>query len=143
MTKRSRDKGAGFENEISRKLRAWIGALTGRVPPPEATKRKLGQARDAGNDLDVGNPNQPLLVIECKRRKTLGTVYSWLTQADAAVQARFPELVVTAGDPPHPMVIAREDHGEPLVILHLDDFMALAGPAVRDALLQQEVFGGA
>ncbi len=142
MSAHSRDKGAGFENEISRKLRAWIEVLTGRPPAPDASKRKLGQARDAGNDLDVGNPNQPILVIECKRRKTLKTVYGWLLQADAALQARFPELVVTAGDPPHPMVIAREDHGEPLVILHLDDFMALAGPRVREALLQQEVFGG-
>lgn len=120
MGRMQRDKGAVFERAISDYLRAWIAVLVGRVDPADA-KRKLGQARDAGNDIDLGPEGHPLLVIECKRRKTLGTVYSWLKQARVAVEARGPAV-------PIPVVVAREDRGDSIVILSLDDFLGLIEP---------------
>lgn len=71
-------------------------------------KRNIGQARDGGCDINVGP-----LVVECKRRKTLGTVYGWLQQA------------INAGGGV-PVVVAREDQGEPIVILRLSDFFVLS-----------------
>lgn len=73
-------------------------------------QRNIGQARDGGNDIDIGP-----LVVECKRRKTLGTVYGWLNQAIAAVKS----------EGKRPVVVARQDAGESIVILRLTDFLEL------------------
>jgi hypothetical protein len=138
MGKMQRNKGAGFEREISKHLREWLTAAIGALPKGTA-ERKLSQARDAGNDLDVGLIDAPLLIIECKRRKTLGTVYQWLLQAEAAIYARFGKSS-NAGSAPHPIVVGREDGGAPIVILHLDDFLALSRREVVAHFLQ-EVLG--
>lgn len=95
-----RSKGAGFEREICATLNATFGTAVGR---------KLGQARDSGNDIDFGP-----LVIECKRRKRLGTIQQWLAQATAA-----------AAPGKIPVVVGREDHGEPLAILRWTDMLTL------------------
>lgn len=101
MGRMQRVKGATFERDIANALGA---------------KRNIGQARDGGDDITLGR-----LRIECKRRKRLGTVQGWLAQAQASC--------AQAGD--IPVVIAREDHGEPLVILRFADahawLRALAG----------------
>jgi hypothetical protein len=104
LSKKSRDKGAGYEREVA----AQIYGETGHK-----LQRKLGQARDGGSDLDdLGG----IFVIECKRRKTLGTVYGWLRQVIAAVkwQGQIP------------MVVAREDNGTSFVIIGLNDFLRVA-----------------
>lgn len=89
-------------------------------------KRNIGQARDGGNDIDL-----PPFLIECKRRKTLGTVYGWLQQAIDSL----PEFLRRHGaSHAIPVVVAREDNGESIAILRLQDFIALARPAVRDVL---------
>ncbi len=81
--------------------------------------RNIGQARDGGNDLDVGP-----FCVEVKIRKTLGTVYGWLQQAVEALPAfceRNPDV-----EHPTPLVVARQDGDvEPLVILLLRDFLRL------------------
>jgi hypothetical protein len=79
-------------------------------------QRNIGQARDGGNDIDIGP-----LVVECKRRKTLGTVYGWLNQAIAAIGLR-------PADPSRlqiPIVVARQDAGTSIVIMRLEDFLEL------------------
>lgn len=82
-------------------------------------QRNIGQARDGGNDIDIGP-----LVVECKRRKTLGTVYGWLNQAIAAL----PKIAGTGFviNSKIPVVVARQDQGESIVILRLTDFIDLA-----------------
>jgi len=104
-----RTKGAVFEREIRDHFSAAYG---------QKFERNIGQARDGGNDLDVGP-----LCVEVKRRKTLGTVYAWLQQAVAAVPAFVQR---TGHEHPIPVVVARQDADtSPLVILRLSDFLAL------------------
>lgn len=91
MGRSQRVKGATFERDIANELGA---------------KRNIGQARDGGDDITLGR-----FRIECKRRKRLGTVQAWLAQAQAAC--------AQAGD--IPVVVAREDHGEALVIMRFAD----------------------
>lgn len=120
-----RRKGASYEREVA----AAIYAVTG-----QKIGRKLGQARDSGNDLDLGP-----FVIECKRRKTLGTIYGWYRQAVAAVKgkAKIPAFDVTPGGSlihegetrqidKIPIVIMREDNGTSFVLLGLNDFLNVA-----------------
>lgn len=99
MSKAQRDKGAGFENEIAADLRAAWG-----VP----VKRNLGQARDSGCDLTV-----PPFFIECKRRALIG-VYAWLDQVMACCGARVP------------IVVARADRREAIVIMRYADWTKIA-----------------
>ena len=101
MSKSQRNKGAGYEREVCDVLTV----ATGRK-----IQRHIGQARDGGNDITVGD-----LVIECKRRKTLGTVEGWLAQATAAKVSEKQAAVV----------VARSDGGESLAILSLSDFLKL------------------
>jgi hypothetical protein len=103
-----RNKGAAGEREV---LKIFSDALGG------VFKRKIGQARDGGNDGDVGK-----LCVEVKRRKTLGTVMSWLHQAEEAigtpVEAMLSDRI--------PLVVAREDNGPWIVIIALEDFLVLS-----------------
>lgn len=114
MSKSQRTKGATYEREIAH---AFRDALC--IP----TARNIGQARDGGNDLDI-----PPLCIEIKRRKTLGTVYGWLQQAINALPAFN---IKHKRDDGIPVVVARQDQGESIVILRLTDFLALT----RDELI--------
>lgn len=109
MGKSQRTKGAVYERDIAK---LFSDALGGDF------KRNIGQARDGGNDIDVGP-----LVVECKRRKSLKTIVGWLKQAEAAADRR------TSG-PKYPIVVAREDAGTSLVICNLDDFLALVKPGL-------------
>lgn len=94
MGKRSRTKGAAYELEVAAQINArW---------PHLEVKRRLGQERDGGGDLEVG----PFL-LECKRRKRLGTVEGWLRQAEE-------------GAPDQPtLVVARADRGKSFAIIDL------------------------
>lgn len=103
MGRSQRVKGATFERDIAQRLGA---------------KRNIGQARDGGDDITVGR-----FRIECKRRKRLGTVQAWLSQAEASCE-HADDL---------PVVIARQDHGEPLVLMRFEDWLAVAGPALDAA----------
>jgi hypothetical protein len=122
LGKSQRTKGASFEREVCDIFTASLG---------QKFKRNIGQARDGGNDIDVAH-----LVVECKRRKTLGTVESWLAQADAAVKTRE-DSHAARGEVVEqyvPLVVGRSDGGEPLAILYLEDFLTLTGDEIAKRL---------
>lgn len=128
MGKMQRNKGASFERDVCKIFSADL-----RPGGPEF-KRNIGQARDGGNDIDVGP-----LVIEVKIRKTLGTVYGWLQQAIVAATERSwamttgpaSQALRSSAVPPAesthvPIVVARQDGDcSPIVILRLSDFLTL------------------
>lgn len=95
----SRNKGAQFERDIANELTALLG---------RKVNRKLGQARDSGNDIDV-----PPFRMELKRYNKIG-VYSWLKQCVASCKP---------GD--IPVVVARADEQKAIAILLFEDFKSL------------------
>jgi hypothetical protein len=123
MGKMQRNKGSQFEREV-------CDLFTSALNPDEPFKRNIGQARDGGNDIDVGP-----LVVECKRRKTLGTVYGWLQQAIEAVRGRALQRYPKTDNhftPMIPIVVARQDGDTaPIVILRLSDFLILTRDELR------------
>lgn len=106
MSKSQRTKGATYEREIAFAFSEGLGS---------EFKRNIGQARDGGNDIDVGP-----LVVECKRRKRLTVIGNWFAQAQAAIASK-PRGGI-------PTVVCREDNGESLVVIRLSDFIKLARP---------------
>lgn len=105
MSRLARERGRKFEIEVAKAFSAHFG---------REFKRKLGQARDSGNDIDVGP-----FVVECKRTRRLGFLSTWMQQAVDAVAARGEPFTV-------PIVVSREDEGKALVTMHLCDFLHLA-----------------
>ena len=100
MGKSQRNKGAGFEREICHAFNNTFGTEVSRV---------LGQARDGGGDIHLGH-----ILVECKRRKSLKTVYGWMEQANkASVEAGLPI----------PVVVLRADGEDSLVVMRLWDWM--------------------
>jgi len=126
MGKSQRNKGAGFEREVCDVFTAALG-----LDAENKIKRNIGQARDGGNDIDIGP-----LVVECKRRKTLGTVYGWLQQAIDSLQGRARQKSKSTGDYSFhamlPVVVAREDNGVPIVIMRLNDFLQITVDELRE-----------
>jgi hypothetical protein len=116
MGKSQRTKGAVGEREVAGIFSAALN---------RDFTRNIGQARDGGNDLDIGP-----LCVEVKRRKTLGTIYSWLQQAIASLPAFRAKNLRTEA---FPVVVAREDNGQWLVITRLSDFLVLT----RDELTER------
>lgn len=100
MGKRQRQRGAETEREVCDKLSAGTGWVV---------KRELGQARDGGCDIKLGQ-----FVVEVKRRKSIA-VYEWIDQATAACQPYE-----------QPVVVCRGDKREFLVIQRLDDWLKMA-----------------
>jgi hypothetical protein len=105
VSRLARERGRLYEIEVGK----FFSKAFGRE-----FKRKLGQARDSGNDMDVGP-----FVVECKRTRRLGFISTWMEQAKAACAAR---------SQPHtmPIVVCREDENTSFVIMHLCDFCELA-----------------
>lgn len=100
MGKLQRTRGAVYEREVCDVLTKKFGTKV---------TRKLGQARDGGDDIEVGN-----LRIECKRRRGIA-VYDWLSQVQAA--AKDCDKL--------PVVVARADGKRSIAILDFEDFLAL------------------
>jgi len=100
--KMSRNKGAAAEREVAAILEAALG-----VP----VKRKLGQARDSGDDIQVGRYR-----FEVKRRETLA-VDQWCAQVEKAAGQDVP------------VVVYRRSHQPWRVVLKLEDFIEL----IRDS----------
>jgi hypothetical protein len=124
MGKSQRVKGAVFERELAHRFSEFFG---------REFKRNIGQARDGGNDLDVG-----LLVVEAKRRASLKTLRDWMQQAQEAATSRLARALTAgkaAGGYDHiPVVVMREDgEAEPLVLLQLADFLNLVDLTVRNS----------
>ena len=102
VSRRERDKGAGFEREIATLLSDHLG---------RCVRRNLAQSRGGkqeGGDLVAGN-----FSFECKRRASLA-FYNWLEQATE-----------DAGPDRVPVVIVRADRKQPVAILALADLMPL------------------
>ena len=95
-----RNKGATYEREIVHALveRGYLAA------------RNLTQTREGGADIILQD-----FIIECKRRASIA-VYDWLDQATLAAKGRK-----------RPLVVARGDRRESVVILRLEDFLDLVG----------------
>ncbi len=104
LSKSQRTKGAAYEREVAEKL---TRIFTRKVK----VRRQLGQARDSGADIHLD-----CLLIECKRRKSLKTLYKWMSQV---VRAK----VLKASQP---MLIVRADNEEDLVIFRLQDILWFA-----------------
>ena len=95
-----RNKGAAYEREIVHALveRGYLAA------------RNLTQTREGGADIILQD-----FIIECKRRASIA-IYDWLDQATIAAKGRK-----------RPLVVARGDRRESVVILRLEDFLDLVG----------------
>lgn len=102
-----RRKGASFERAVAL---AFSGALGREI------KRHIGQARDGGHDVDA-TP----YVIECKRRKSMKTLYGWMQQAEAASDRLGSDRI--------PVVIARADDENALAIVPFAAFLRLVEKA--------------
>lgn len=113
MGKSQRTKGASYEREVAKQFSEAINSYFAR---------NIGQSRDGGNDIDVGP-----LCIEAKRRKSLKTIESWMAQAQAAADTR-----AARGRIAYPVVVARQDAGESLIVFRLDDFLELFRDALRE-----------
>ncbi len=99
MSRYERERGAAFEREVAGILTEHLGV---------AVRRKLGQARDGGDDIQVGR-----FRIECKRRQRIA-VYQWLEQC-----------TVAAGERDIPVVVARADGEAAIAVLALADLLPL------------------
>ena len=97
--RRNRQRGSEGERELCHLLSDAFG---------EQIRRKLGQARDAGHDVDVG-PFQ----IECKRRKKIANLYEWMGQAQGK----------RAGVP---VIALRSDGREWFMVMRFIDWCAIA-----------------
>jgi hypothetical protein len=113
MSKSQRDKGAQFERYIANELGAKLG---------RKVQRNIGQARDGGDDITL-----PPYRIECKRRAGSIGVYPWL---DQCVEACEPGPLSPARDNAAriPVVVAKADFREPIVVMRWADWLALAFP---------------
>lgn len=95
----SRNKGAAAERELAAILSDELGFVV---------KRKLGQARDSGDDIQVGK-----FRIETKRRETLA-LPAWCRQI---------EEHCGPGEVP---VVAYRQNGQPWrIVMKLQDFLPL------------------
>ena len=98
MGKRQRERGAETEREVANYLAAVIGV---------EVKRKLGQARDSGEDISL-----PPFRMEVKRRKRLA-VMDFMRQCE---KGSLPEEI--------PLVVMRVDSDtKPLVMLRLENLL--------------------
>ena len=97
MGKMQRTKGAAFERDIVNLLKS----------NGYDAARNLEQVRSGGGDISL-----PRWLIECKRYANIGRVYDWLDQA-----------VTAASGIQKPIVIAKADRKEEIVIMRLSDFL--------------------
>jgi len=98
MSKSQRDKGHGFERDIVNLLKEH----------GYEASRNLTQTRDSGGDI-----NLPRWLFECKRYAKIA-VYTWLDQA-----------INSAKGKQTPVVVAKADRKEAIVIMRLTDFMEM------------------
>jgi Holliday junction resolvase len=106
MGRSERRKGAEAERELAQILSDELGFVV---------KRKLGQARDSGDDIQVGK-----FRIEAKRRETLA-LPAWCRQIEAHCQP---------GEVP---IVAYRTNGQPWrIVMKLEDFLPLMRGELTD-----------
>lgn len=111
MSKSQRDKGHNWERDV-------VHILKDRGYD---ASRNLTQTRDSGGDIIIGK-----WLFECKRYAKIA-VYTWLEQA-----------IKAAGEKLTPVVIAKADRKEPIVIMRLNDFLDIIGEG-NDTLAKKDV----
>ena len=99
MGKTQRTKGAVFARDIVNLLKSKAYNAS----------RNLEQVRSGGGDI-----NLPRWLIECKRYAKIGRVYEWLDQA-----------ITAASGVQKPIVVAKADRKDEIVIMRLSDFMEI------------------
>jgi Holliday junction resolvase len=104
MSASQRNKGAKGEREVANLLSEQLGWVV---------RRNIGQARDGGDDLTIGQ-----FRVEVKRKKGI------------AVHAFMDQVAAACGPTDVPMVVMRGDGKGWLVMLRLED----AVPLIREAL---------
>lgn len=112
MSKSQRTKGANFEREVVRQFRE-LG---------HHVARNLDQWRDGGGDIALKR-----WMFECKRRAKI-SVYEWMEQCKAAARG---EQV--------PVVIARGDNKEALVIMRFEDFLEMFDALERSMVAAEAI----
>ena len=113
MGKMQRVKGATYEREVAK---FFSGALDMEF------KRVLGQERDGGGDVTAEGSD---FLIECKRYKSMMTLYSWMRQA---VISSYGSLV-----PKIPVLAIRTDNEESLLVIRMKDAVNFAKEMLPDA----------
>ena len=104
----SRDKGKRVELQIAKVLEIFFGTKV---------RRRLGQERDSGEDLDSALP----FTFEVKARKSPAGVQKYLEQAAAA--HRENEI---------PVAIIKANNQKPIVVMYLNDFCTVTVPYVAE-----------
>ena len=100
MSRSQRIKGASGEREVVHIIRDTLGI---------ECHRNLDQVRDGGADISM-----PPYRVEVKRRKTIGNVYDWMSQAERAC---------AIGE--RPVVAFRADGKGWLAVVPLEHFLSL------------------
>jgi hypothetical protein len=96
MGRLQRNRGATTEREIANYLSEQLGTVV---------KRKLGQARDSGEDISI-----PPFRIEVKRRRGFAGL-SFLIQAETGAEpGEIPTVIVRVDGDTRPVVLLRLDH---------------------------------
>lgn len=106
MSAHQRRKGAAGERELAAILTDTLGW---------SVTRKLGQARDGGDDIQTGK-----FRWEVKRRKAIA-VYEFMEQIEAACQAGDVPVVAMRADGKGWLVLMRLDDALPLIQGELGD----------------------
>tara|TARA_R110000822_G_scaffold33633_11_gene95740 strand:- start:773 stop:1183 length:411 start_codon:yes stop_codon:yes gene_type:complete len=106
--KTSRNKGAGAERELAATLTEELGFCV---------KRKLGQARDGGDDIQIGKYR-----IEVKRREKLA-IMDWCSQVEACTTPSEVPLVAFRQNGQPWRVVIKLEH---LIPLLREDIAAMA-----------------
>lgn len=101
----SREKGANFERYVSRMFREY----------GYEAHRTAQHKGNTGNAADVEG-NYYGLHLECKSYKRIA-VYDWMQQAIHDAKAE--------GKGNKPIVIMKENYGDPLVLMRFPDFMEM------------------
>ena len=100
MSAYQRRKGSRLENELAAKLTDDLGRVV---------KRKLGQARDSGDDIQVGK-----FRIESKARKAF-SIWPFMQQCEAACQPGDIPVVALRADGKPWLIVMRYEDAVPLI----------------------------
>lgn len=106
--RRSRRKGAAFENEVAH-------AISDAMNRP--VRRTLGQARDSGTDIHPAG-----YAVECKRYKSLPKFF--VDALQQAIDGRKSPTDI-------PLVVARQDNGDAMAVLRFDDFLTMLAKVTK------------
>ena len=110
MSASQRRKGAGGERELCSLLSEALGFNV---------SRRLGQARDAGHDIDL-----PGFDMEVKRRRRIALLYEAMSQAESGSRT--------------PVVASRADGKDWLITMRLSDWIKIAREEIVNYLPRHE-----